>query len=111
MRLDDPDPVSLTSEVAADSAVLVGWLARMVPPLVSQPSSSSSARSAKTSGSSSSGGSVDIQHIRAGSKIMFPTIRAPFANVPTGDPRDEPVRCVIRAGRIDVATASKSRRA
>ena len=112
MRLDEPDPVSLTSEVGADSVVLEGWLARIVPPLVSQPpSSSSSARSAKTSGSSSSGGSVDIQHIRAESNIMFPTIRAPFPNEPTGEPMDELVRWVIRAGRVEVPTASKSRRA
>lgn len=111
MRLDEPDPVSLTSEVGTDSVVLEGWLARIVPPLVSQPSSSSSARSAKTSGSSSSGGSVDIQHIRTESKIMFPTIRAPFPNEPTGEPMDELVRWVIRAGRAEVPTASKSRRA
>jgi len=110
MRFDDP--VSLPSEVTTDSAVHAGWLARIVPPLVSQPSSSSSARSAKTSGSSSPGGSVDIQHIRVGSKTIFPTMRAPFANGPTGEPMDEPVRWVIKAGRVDVlTTASKSRRA
>lgn len=86
--------------------------ARMVPPLASQPSSSSSARSAKTSGSSSSGGSVDIQHMRLGSKIMLPTRRAPDANELTGDPTEEPVRCVMRAGRVEVPmAASKSRSA
>lgn len=87
-------------------------LARIVPPLVSQasPSSSSSARLANTSGSSSSGGKVDIQHMRVGSKIMFPTIRAPDAKEPTGEPIEEPVRWVIRAGRVDEPTAeSKSR--
>src|ERR1700761_8504612 len=90
-------------------------LARIVPPLLSHAasssSSSSSARLANTSGSSSSGGNVDIQHIRAGSKIMLPTIRAPFAKEPTGDPIDDPVRCVINAGRVELpTTASKSRR-
>jgi hypothetical protein len=43
---------------------------------------------------------------------MFPTFRAPEAKEPTGDPMDEPVRCVMRAGRVDVPmAASKSRRA
>lgn len=87
------------------------WLARMVEPFASQSSSSSSARLAKTSGSSSSGGSVDTQHIREGSKIMFPTFRAPAANELTGEPIDDPVRWVMRAGRVELPTAaSKSRR-
>jgi hypothetical protein len=93
-----------------DDGVATGCEARIVSPLVSA-SSSSSARFANTSGSSSSGGSVDIQHIRAGSNIMLPTMRAPEANDPTGDPMDDPVRCVISAGRVEVPTAiSKSRR-
>lgn len=94
--------------LVSEEAAVNGRLARMVPPLVSQ-SSSSSAISANTSGSSSS--TVDIQHMREGSKIMFPTLRAPEEKWPaTGEPIDEPVRCVIRAGRVDVPT-SKSRRA
>ena len=67
-------------------------LARMVPALASHSSSpSSSARLANMSGSSSSGGSADIQHIRAGSNIMLPTTRAPDAKDPTGEPMDDPV--------------------
>jgi len=87
--------------------------ARMVPPWASQAavSSSSSAKSAKTSGSSSSGERVDIQHMRPGSNIMFPTLRAPEANEPTGDPTEDPVRCVMRAGRAGVIAASNSRSA
>ena len=87
-------------------------LTRMVAPFRSHSSSSSSARLANTSGSSCSGGKVDIQHIRVGSNTMVPTIRAPDAKEPTGEPMDEQVRCVINAGRVDVPTAaSKSRRA
>jgi hypothetical protein len=86
--------------------------ARIVPPWASQisASSSSSASSAKTSGSSSSGGRVDIQHMRPGSNIMFPTLRAPDAE-PTGDPTEDPVRCVMSAGRVGAMAASNSRRA
>ena len=43
---------------------------------------------------------------------MFPTLRAPAANDPQGDPIEEPVRWVISAGRNEVPTAtSKSRNA
>ena len=99
---------------AADDVVLVseealvnGRLARIVPPFVSQ-SSSSSAISANTSGSSSS--TVEIQHMRVGSKTMLPTLRAPEAKEPkpTGEPIDEPVKCVISAGRVDVPTAASN---
>lgn len=99
--------------LVSDIAPLVHpWLARIVPPFASHASSSSSssARSAKTSGSSSSGGNVDTQHIRAGSKIMLPTLRAPAAKEPTGDPMDDPVRCVINAGRVEVPTTVSNSR-
>lgn len=87
-------------------------VARMVPHLFSQQSLSfsSSARFANTSGSSSSGGNVDVQRIRAGSKIMLPTRRAPDVNELIGEPMDDPVKWVIKAGRVDVPiAASKSR--
>jgi hypothetical protein len=74
-------------------------------------SSSSSARLAKTSGSSSSGGRVEIQDMRIGSKIMLPTRRAPGLQELTGEPIEEPVKWVIKAGRVEVPiAASKSRR-
>src|ERR1700761_1411640 len=84
----------------------------MVPPLLIHSSSrSSSPMSAKTSGSSSSGGSRDSQHIFTGSNIMLPTTRAPAAKPDTGDPIEEPVKCVIKAGRLEEpVTASKSRK-
>jgi hypothetical protein len=84
-------------------------LARIVPPFLSQPSSSS-ARFANTSGSSSSGGRVDIQHIRIGSNIMFPTLRASPLKEPTGEVTEDPVRCVMRAGRDEVPTATSNSR-
>lgn len=87
--------------------------ARIVPLFESLASSfSSSARLAKTSGSSSSGGNADNQHIRCGSNIMLPTLLAPDASEPTGDPIEDPVKCVMSAGLVEVATtASKSLRA
>ena len=87
-------------------------VARIVPHLFSQQSLSfsSSARFANTSGSSSSGGKVDVQRIRDGSKIMLPTRRAPDVNELIGEPMDDPVKWVIKAGRVDVPiAASKSR--
>lgn len=82
-------------------------LARIVPFLESQSFSfSSSARLAKTSGSFSSGGSADIQHIRWGSNIMLPTLRTPDVKEPTGDPIEDPVRGVMRAGLVEVASKS-----
>lgn len=81
----------------------------MVSPRASQSSPSSSAMSAKTSGSSSSGVKAEIQHKRAGSKIMFPTRRTPDANEPAGEP-GAAFGSVISAGRVEVKTASKSRK-
>jgi hypothetical protein len=77
-------------------------MARIVSPFDSQTllSSSSSAKFAKTSGSSSSGGKVDTQHIRPGSNTMLPTIRAPDANEPRGDPIEKSVMWVMRADRV-----------
>lgn len=111
VRLHDGPPI-VACVPAAVAEAFNCWLARMVSPFDSQSSeSSSSARLAKTSGSSSSGGNIDIQHMRDGSNIMFPTLRAPAVNEFTGDPIDEPVRWVIRAGLVDVPTvASKSRK-
>lgn len=105
-----PSDVVVVCVLPASEGVRCATLARIVPSRESS-SFSSSARLAKTSGSSSSGGRADNQHIRCGSNIMLPTLRAPDAKEPAGDPIEEPVKWVISAGLVDVATvASKSLR-
>lgn len=107
--------VSLTNLALAIMLTSLWPDARIVPP----PSlgapfepymlSSSSAISANGSGSISSGGRRETQHIFSGSNFMSPKMRAAGALANGDEATDEPVKCEMRAGRWDDATASKSR--
>lgn len=83
--------------------------------IVAPMSSSSSAMPSNGSGSSSPGGNSETQHIFSGSNFMSPMIRTVaagllFIGLPSAVPTDEPVKCAMRAGRVELAAMSKSRR-